>query len=1315
LTLALQVRNHDREAATEETRMNPNEKTRHSHRLRAIASKTLGAAPALPLLAALVLAASCSSSSSSPADTTEVSSDIPGLETTAELPRADTPQEDALVPPEGFPYCEVDEATIDALYAGLTVDQRIGQHLMLGVVRAGDGVAEESATALTDLFLGGVFVPPITGVSLDDPEGTAAFVGKLKELALEASGVPLFVSLDQEGGPNAVLNSLTGGTDTIGSMPIGATGDTQVAYEQFDIMAREVAALGFNMDLGPVLDTLLTTWNGNLNTRPFGPDADLNADLGVAALTALQMNLVVAVGKHFPGDGITAGNTHLKHVYVDKDKAFLEAHSLKPFRAAVDAGVDGIMTIPAAFTAYDPDRCAITSREINVGLLRGDLGFEGLIVTDSLDMAGATIGLTKDQLPAMEALKAGADILLDCSMTVEQANELAARIKKEMDDGTYAEAEFEASTKRILRMKTKYCLFESDGVSRSGQLEKLALPEDAALSRSHADRAVVLLHDNGVLPLTGKKVLYVGPDALFTDPGSGWPNVVDQTFGEAMEGAGGQVVSVTYFLPFAHNVEFEKVKSQVADADVLVMGTLQGAWSLPQQKLLNRVLDEIEIPVVHVILGVPFDYALSRDRAGAALALMGSRSVMVEAGAAVLYGQQEAGGTMLFDLDSIVFPELLEVPVMAPITTPPEQSVLPGEIEPCALYKDTTCMWDKKHSCDVYDSAEGKWAEAVPPMTEQAYMFDRYYDLYHEVEGQTMDFRFTQPVPAFTPEEEWSKPEYFRKNDGYGDASGWTGTAVMAAAGRYRATGTEADYERMVDKLEKLMFMYEVNDIPGMLIRSHWAMLPEGAPEPHGLPGKAVTNFSTGDGSQGHFTYPIDEKFHDRLPDYYLTSVKIDGVDYPTTPRFQGDASRDMYVRGLPGLMMAFDLLGKGDREDKLRAVIKAELPCTLNRMKKGRVFNLDKNVEIREALLAFLLGAGLLLDEGEGEMFAGLNELVFYVLEQPHPLHMDLFDPSCPEGPPMEFSPKFEFDATDPMFILDLAMLAGSEAGAGKEPIAWSQHISIRGSDAAFMTQWALTAHYLTGKKVYLDFLEKMMGEIEYAGSIHTYGALKLPKWCAPHFAPSLVYPSLYNLLARIDREKYPKYWKMLSSAAVSEGKGKDLAGREDCFWGILYHRMADETTDPEVAEFVKHHAELLTTYGMHPDSKLEPDRNYPRNFIDTPDPEIPLEEIPPEDLATCTEPIEVLGLEMPSVGLEDDWPRAVDAIPLGKRVGGAFLWQMDPFMAKREYGGTGMNEQWPMLGLTAPYWVGRADGVITEGESLGLGWKDTGEACNE
>ncbi|MFH1532107.1 MAG: hypothetical protein ABIK09_15385 [Pseudomonadota bacterium] len=687
--------------------------------------------------------------------------------------------------------------------------------------------------------------------------------------------------------------------------------------------------------------------------------------------------------------------------------------------------------------------------------------------------------------------------------------------------------------------------------------------------------------------------------------------------------------------------------------------------------------------------------------------------VAVEIGGEVtLEVAEEIGDATVEDVDAGPLP--IPVPVFGAIDPPPAGSVLPDGIEGCALVREEVCVEGTLRRCEIYDASAGDWAADPPAMTEQAFMFDRYYDLYHEAEGQTMDFRFTQAVPAGTPESEWSKPEYFRKYDGIGDASGWTGTAVWAAAARYRVTGTGADYQRMVSKLSKAMFGYELNGAPGMVIRSHFAMLPEGAPDPVGHWRRSISEYRDCSGDSGHFCYPIPAAWHDRLPDYYTEGVEIGGVHYDTTPYFQGDASRDMYVRALPGLLLAYDLLGEGDAEDTLREVMKTELSCTVNRMKKGRIINLDAQPELKGALMAYLAGGNMHFDEGEEAALTSLNELIFYVMEQPHPGHPDTFDFSCPDGPPMEFDPAYVFDAEDPFFILDLAGLALTESGSPsvEVPIAWTQHVSVRGSDALFMTQWALTAHYLTGDPQYLAFVEQLMEEIDYASSVLTYGALQLPKWCAPHFGPSLLYPSLYNVQARVDKAASPGFWNLFATAARTEGREKDLLGREDCFFGILYGRMVDETVDPDAAAYVAHHVDVLATYGMDPNNKLAPDRNYPRNWIDTPDPEVPLEEIPANSLAVCTEPIDVMGIEIPAPGLEDDWPRAVAAIPLPKRVGGAFLWQMDPWMAKREYGGTGMNEQWPMLGLTAAYWVGRSDGVIAEGAGMALAWRDLG-AC--
>lgn len=560
--------------------------------------------------------------------------------------------------PVPVPYCAVDETAIDALYDSMSLRKRVGQHLMVGVQSDGkSGIAAGSRQRIEDYALGGVFVQPASGIVIGDPLATATFVHAVKKLGFETTGVPIFVALDQEGGPNATVNSLMGGTDTIGSMPIGATRDPLVAFEEFDIMGREVRELGMNMDLGPVVDTLYSTQNGNHNTRSFGPDPDLNAVLGVAAVNGLQTNLVLAVSKHFPGDGLTGGNTHVEHVVVDHGHDFLESTILKPFRAVVAGGTDGIMTIPALYPALDPVRSAVTSRAITTDLLRHDMGFEGLVVTDALGMEGIAIGLEPGQSRGMEALKAGADILLYVVTTLGEEEEVFQAVQDAMEDGTYPESEFEASTKRILRMKQRYCLFEAPDYPGPEELatltERIGLKKDRDLSRSHADRAVVLLHDDGVLPLTGSRVLYLGPGTVFQDPGSHWINVADQTFGDALAQHGSDVKQLVYMLPVDSNDQYALALEEAETADVVVLGTLQGRFDLGQQQLLEWMLTGLDKPLVHVILGVPFDYVQSRGRAAAALALMGWRSTMVEAGAAVLYGKQTAVGTMLFDLGTL--------------------------------------------------------------------------------------------------------------------------------------------------------------------------------------------------------------------------------------------------------------------------------------------------------------------------------------------------------------------------------------------------------------------------------------------------------------------------------------------------------------------------------------------------------------------------------------------------------------------------------------------------------------------------------------
>ena len=217
------------------------------------------------------------------------------------------------------------------------------------------------------------------------------------------------------------------------------------------------------------------------------------------------------------------------------------------------------------------------------------------------------------------------------------------------------------------------------------------------------------------------------------------------------------------------------------------------------------------------------------------------------------------------------------VPQFESYISQPITSRLPESYTSCSVIAEQQCVAGKQQVCRVYDSTREEWAVDIPAMTEQAFWFDRYFDLYHQANGLSMDLEFTQPVFAGTPESEWSKPEYFHSYDGRGDASGWTGTALWGAAARYAVTGTAADYERMLGKMESMAFLYEVTSVPGLLARSHFAMLEEGAPAPEGHWNKSVFRFSIGDGTDGHYESQIAPDLHHRLPDYYLEGIEIAG------------------------------------------------------------------------------------------------------------------------------------------------------------------------------------------------------------------------------------------------------------------------------------------------------------------------------------------------------------------------------------------------------------------------------------------------------
>lgn len=554
-----------------------------------------------------------------------------------------------------IPFCADDPDAVEALFQAMTPRMRIGQHLVTSLGRKGQGVDEATERRLRRFGLGGGFVAQVSGIAQGDNARTARFLHHAQAVSLAASGVPLLVATDQEGGVYSAFNHRMGGTDNIGPAAIGATGDPRVAFEQFDLMGREIKALGIHADFGPLLDTHYQRDNGNLNTRTFGPDVALNARLGVAACLGLQRNLVLPFVKHFPGDGMTAGNTHHEFVVNRAPLPELEYRLLPPFVAAFEGGCDGVMIIPARYDALDATRSAVTSRPVVTDYLRGSLGFDGLVVTDDLGMHGARQGLEAGAIPGLEALKAGADLLLYVSVEDDELDALVSAVEDAVDADPVFAAALDASTRRILRHKQKYCLLqrplhpeESDVAALPS---RVGLPQDAERSRGHADRAVVLMGDDGVLPLAGRRVLCVGPAAWLPDPASGWSWVIERSFCEALRTRDPSVGYQDFIVGATEESAVEWAEENAADADVVVVATFQAWFDPGQQLMLDRLLGLDGLPVVHVALGVPFDWIHARGRAAAGIALLGGLPGMFDAGAGVLFGDVVAAGTMRWDLN----------------------------------------------------------------------------------------------------------------------------------------------------------------------------------------------------------------------------------------------------------------------------------------------------------------------------------------------------------------------------------------------------------------------------------------------------------------------------------------------------------------------------------------------------------------------------------------------------------------------------------------------------------------------------------------
>lgn len=334
----------------------------------------------------------------------------------------------------------------------LTDEQLAGQRLMVGF--RSKVLDEELRFMIEKMHVGGLI---LFKRNVSDPSQLAELCRAAQALARENGNPKLVISIDQEGGPVARL----GPPFTVfpGNRAIGEAGSDAAATEFGTITARELTDVGINMNFAPVLDVVPHGLDSVMADRVFGEDPELVAHLGSVVIETLQANGISATAKHFPGIGRTTVDSHVDLPYLDVERQALDSTDLAPFAAAIRSGVEAVMLSHVVYRDLDPAWPASLSAIIARDLLRKTMGFEGVAITDDLDMGAVDKHFDVDAI-VRRISDAGIDIALICHgrNKAEAAYEALLKAVRESEE---ARTKATASVQRILNMKRKYMTRES--------------------------------------------------------------------------------------------------------------------------------------------------------------------------------------------------------------------------------------------------------------------------------------------------------------------------------------------------------------------------------------------------------------------------------------------------------------------------------------------------------------------------------------------------------------------------------------------------------------------------------------------------------------------------------------------------------------------------------------------------------------------------------------------------------------------------------------------------------------------------------------
>ncbi len=515
----------------------------------------------------------------------------------------------------------VPAAAQDDPLAALSLEQQVAQ--MFFVHLYGDTLTIPDQDFLTRYQPGGVV---LMDTNTGSPADVTRLVNRYQQAITAAGGLPLLVAADQEMGPIRALED--GFTAFPTPTLLTATANPALAAAVGAALAAELRALGVNMDFAPVADLETNRANTVINRRSAGSFPEQVAPMIAAFVQGMQSGGVLATVKHFPGHGDSSADSHTSLPVIALDRERLETTELVPFRAALESGVEAVMVAHIWYPALEPqeNRPASLSHAVITDVLRGELGFDGLILTDALDMDAIDTQYGYSEA-VVQAIEAGVDMLLSAHVGPQAHAEAIAAVVAAVESGRLTEARIEDSVRRILAVKARYGVLAWQTLDPQTADARVDQAAHQALSDSLFAQGVTLVANAGLVPLSA--------DGRYALIYPGTRNLIGQACGGANA------------LPLAVSEsptpdEIAAAQNTAARAEVAVVFT-QNVDETPAQAALVNALP-LEKTIV-IALQSPYD-VLAFPQVGAYLVTYSPQVAAIPAACDILLGRQPARGRL---------------------------------------------------------------------------------------------------------------------------------------------------------------------------------------------------------------------------------------------------------------------------------------------------------------------------------------------------------------------------------------------------------------------------------------------------------------------------------------------------------------------------------------------------------------------------------------------------------------------------------------------------------------------------------------------